>query len=513
MNPILTMPALPIEIRSEEEEGEVSDGRTIEGRMVPFGEVIEVEGTREAFMPGVFAGTDPSEVVVLWQHDRSQPIGRMTEIREEEDGYYGTLRLASTPRALEAAALSAERVIRGLSVGFIPDRTTRRSGIREHTRARLIEISLVTFPAIPGAAITATREEAVMDTPATEQIEGELLEVQGLDLAPLESRMEELAIEQREMRNHLANIVGVPAPVEAPMSLHAAFAQLLIMVAEHPAENRALADVIGTAPGNASGLIRDQMVSELLGILNSNRPLFSAAGSVGFPSSGYGLAFPQITQHTLVAKRGAEKTAIPSRELIVGGVTYPMEWFAGGVDVALELISQSDPSVVEVVVSDLLDQYAQATELEFSVDAVAAATVGGAVLDYTDWSTWVAGVVTTSREIRTATGQPGNLLALTDASWLALVQLLNPDQPSISFGAGPDFTAESVSVGGITAFNAPYLTADLQFNAKALRKSERPPETVTATNVALMGRDIGILGATIAIPAYPAGIIKHTATV
>ena len=505
---MITLP--PFEIRSEtEEEG---DGRTLEGRLVPFGEVIEVEGVREQFMPGVFADATAEDVVVLWQHDRSQPIGRMSEIREEEDGYYGTLRLSSTPRALEAAILSAERVIRGLSVGFIPDRTTRRNGIREHTRARLIELSLVTFPAIPGAAITATREEAVeMDTTDTIELEEEITPVV-IDLAPLEHRIEELTIEQREMRNHLANLPGGGmAPPVPPMSLHRAFAELLIMVAEHPAENRALADVIGAAPGNASGLIRDQFVSELLGILNVNRPLFAAAGTVGFPSSGYGIGFPQITQHTLVGKRGAEKTPIPTRELIVGGVTFPMEWFAGGVDVALELISQSDPSVVEVVVADLMDQYAMATEVEFSVDAVAASTVGGAPLDYTDWSTWVAGVVTTSREIRTATGQPGNLLALTDASWLALVQLLNPDQPSISFGTGPDFTAESVSVGGITAFNAPFLTADLQFNSKALRKSERPPETVTATNVALMGRDIGILGATVALPLYPAGIIRHAA--
>lgn len=498
----------PFEIRSDTEEG---DGRTIEGRLLPFGEVVEVEGIRESFAPGVFAGTDPESVVVLWQHDRTQPIGRMSDIREERDGYWGTLRLATTPRALEAATLSAERVVRGLSVGFLPDQSTRRKGIREHTRARLIEISLVTFPAIPGAEVTATREEAHMDTDTATEIEVE--ENLSIDLAPIEAQMAEHSTELREMRNHLANLTtGGGVVPEPPMSLSAAFAELLQMVANHPAENRALADVIGTAPGNASGLIRDQYISELLGVLSVNRPLFSAAGTVGFPSSGYGIAFPQVTQHTQVAKRGAEKTAIPTRELTVGGVTFPMEWFAGGVDVALELISQSDPSVVEVVVGDLLDQYAIATETEFSIDAIAAATVGGAALDFTDWSNFVGAVVTTSSEIREATGLPGNLIALTDASWLALVKLLNPDQPSISFGNGPDFTAESVAVGGIVAFHAPYVTADLQFNTKALRKSERPPDTVTATNVALMGRDIGILGATISLPLYPAGIIKYTAT-
>ena len=83
-------------------------------------------------------------------------------------------------------------------------------------------------------------------------------------------------------------------------------------------------------------------------------------------------------------------------------------------------------------------------------------------------------------------------------------------QPSISFGAGPDFTAESFAVGGIAVFHAPALASDVLFNQKSLRKSERPPDQVTATNVALMGRDIGILGATIALPLYPTGIHKFT---
>jgi hypothetical protein len=188
-----------------------------------------------------------------------------------------------------------------------------------------------------------------------------------------------------------------------------------------------------------------------------------------------------------------------------------MEWFAGGVDVALELIAQSDPSVLEVVTSDLMDQYANATETEFVADTEAAATVGGAVLPTADWGAFSAAVIATSAEIRAATGVPGDRLALTTASWQAVVGLLNPSQPSISFGAGPDFTAESVNVGGVTAFHSPASAADVQFNEKSLRKSENPPETVTSNNVALMGRDIGILGATIHLPLYPAGIVKYTA--
>jgi hypothetical protein len=350
-----------------------------------------------------------------------------------------------------------------------------------------------------------------MDEPEV-MVEETVPEPASLDLAPIESRLDDQAIQLREVRNQIANIVTPGAPAEPAMTLRQAFAELVVMVAKKPTEERALADVIGTAPGNASGLVPVSYVSEILGVLAPLRPLFSAAGSVAFPASGYGIQFPRITQHTQVAKRSGEKTEVASRELTVEAGLYTMEWFAGAVDVSLELIRQSSPSAVDVIVSDLLDQYAIVTETEFATDSVIAATVGGAVLDFTDWGNFVAGVVTTSGEILTATGQPGNMLGLTSASWLALVQLLNPSQPSVSFGAGPDFTAEAVSFAGITAFHAPALTADLQFNQKSLRNSESPPDTVTANNVALMGQDIGILGATISLPLYPAGIIKHTAT-
>jgi hypothetical protein len=119
-------------------------------------------------------------------------------------------------------------------------------------------------------------------------------------------------------------------------------------------------------------------------------------------------------------------------------------------------------------------------------------------------------VIGTSADIRAATGIPGDRLALTDASWAAVVGLLNPAAPAANPGTAPDLTAEAINVGGVLAFHAPALASDLQFNTRSLRNSERTPDTVSSNNVALMGRDIGIIGATIALPLYPAGIVKYT---
>ena len=65
-------------------------------------------------------------------------------------------------------------------------------------------------------------------------------------------------------------------------------------------------------------------------------------------------------------------------------------------------------------------------------------------------------------------------------------------------------------MNGISVFHAPALASDVLFNTKSLRKAERPPDTVSSTNVALMGLDIGVIGSTICLPLYPTGIHKFT---
>ena len=207
------------------------------------------------------------------------------------------------------------------------------------------------------------------------------------------------------------------------------------------------------------------------------------------------------------------KTEVATRELIVASVTFPMEWFAGAVDVSLELISQSDPSVRRGGRRrSLIDQYAVVTEAEFAADAIAAATAGGAVLPTATWAAFSAALIGESAEIRAATGVPGDRLGLTTASWMAVVGLLNPSQPSDPASVpAPTSPRRASAWAGSPCSMLPPSASDVLFNQKSLRKAEKPPETVTATNVALMGRDIGILGATIALPLYPTGIHKFTA--
>jgi HK97 family phage prohead protease len=105
---------------------------------------------------------------MLIQHDPAQPIGAWDEIREDARGLYvrGHL-IAGSPRACEILALIRGRALDGLSIGFRARRASRdaRTGQRRLYDIDLWEISIVTFPMLPGARVTAIKSSATAAFP------------------------------------------------------------------------------------------------------------------------------------------------------------------------------------------------------------------------------------------------------------------------------------------------------------------------------------------------------------
>lgn len=89
---------------------------------------------------------------LLWQHSAYTPIGIYTEMREDEHGLYvkGQLNL-EVQQGREAYSLLRQGALKGLSIGFITekDRYDTEKRVRHLEQVRLMEVSLVTFPANP----------------------------------------------------------------------------------------------------------------------------------------------------------------------------------------------------------------------------------------------------------------------------------------------------------------------------------------------------------------------------
>ena len=96
-------------------------------------------------------------VKMLWQHDPAQPIGVWDEVREDGTGLWVKGRiLTAVDKGREAAALLDAGAIDGLSIGYRTLKSTKDAGgARLLTELELWEVSLVTFPMLSEARVSA----------------------------------------------------------------------------------------------------------------------------------------------------------------------------------------------------------------------------------------------------------------------------------------------------------------------------------------------------------------------
>ncbi|MFC3051640.1 HK97 family phage prohead protease [Kordiimonas pumila] len=143
--------ALPLHVKAGDMPG------TFEGYGAVFhnrdrdGDIIAPGAFRESLKGGMPA--------LLWQHDQKAPIGRFNDVREDEKGLFVKGQLAMTGRGAEAYDLLKMGALNGLSIGFVTKEASRdpASATRTITKADLMEVSLVTFPANDMARISAVK--------------------------------------------------------------------------------------------------------------------------------------------------------------------------------------------------------------------------------------------------------------------------------------------------------------------------------------------------------------------
>jgi HK97 family phage prohead protease len=138
-----------------------ADG-TVEGYASLFG---ELDQARDMVMPGAFEASlrqrGVRRVPMLFQHDPAEPIGVWLELREDVRGLYARGRLIpEVLRARELLALLKAGTADGLSIGFrtVKGRVDPKTRIRRLEAIDLWEISIVTFPLLPGARVRAVKD-------------------------------------------------------------------------------------------------------------------------------------------------------------------------------------------------------------------------------------------------------------------------------------------------------------------------------------------------------------------
>lgn len=139
------------------------DERTFTGYAAGYG---NEDSDGDIIMRGAFAESIASDfprkkIKILWQHNSREPIGLPVEMSEDEKGLYVKGKISKTERGDEAMELLRDGVIDSMSVGFMIPKDGYEyndDGKRMITKGRLMEFSLVTFPANEQAVVQSVKE-------------------------------------------------------------------------------------------------------------------------------------------------------------------------------------------------------------------------------------------------------------------------------------------------------------------------------------------------------------------
>ncbi|MBB1247449.1 HK97 family phage prohead protease [Rhizobium sp. G21] len=142
---------------------DLSDDGTFEGYGSVFG---NVDAYGEKVMPGAFVASlakhrrEGTNVLMLWQHDPSEPIGTWDDLAEDSKGLWGKGRLVlDVQKAREVHALMKANAIGGLSIGYREVKAAPDGNVRNLEELDLREISPVSFPANRRARVSSVKSE------------------------------------------------------------------------------------------------------------------------------------------------------------------------------------------------------------------------------------------------------------------------------------------------------------------------------------------------------------------
>lgn len=362
-----------------------SESRTISGRIVTFDEPANTSAGRTIFAKGSVV---PTGVKLNLEHDRTRPIGKTLSMVEAKDGsgIDAVFKIANTVAGSDALSEAMEGLRDGFSVGVAVDEYDTVDGAMVIKASELIEVSLVTEPAVRSARVSEvaassgeeeTQENSEGEKPAEETnptTEGEQVEDTTVQ-APAEETVE--ASRKLEASSR-------PAFYTKPRFdfTPGKYLENTIKASMGDEDARAYVAAAADTSDNA-GLVPTRQLSTVInGLATSIRPSIDAISRGTLPDAGMSFEIPKITVLPTVAET-AEAGTPSETDQNSAFITVTVKKYAGQQTFSVELMDRTSPMFYDELVRNLAAQYAAATNA-----AVSAALVSGATADSTTTTTY-----------------------------------------------------------------------------------------------------------------------------
>ena len=271
--------------------------------------------------------------------------------------------------------------------------------------------------------------------------------------------------------------------------------------------------------GMNAGVNPPGWLSEIQGIIAQSRPVITSITNGALPSAGMSVDWPYYDGDlsTLTGEQVVQKTSIVSDVVDIKKATSDILTFAGGADMAYQLVRRSSPDFLSAWMRIVLNSWSLTTEKRCAaeLEAIAVASAGAAPLG--DLEESAAAIFTASTEVEAATGTPASvLLAATDV-FIALGALGTATTTPYGVQNVPGHAAAStlaVSIGGLNLVHASALTAGtlIATNPSAAAWLEDGPFTITAEDIERLGHDVAVWSMGCFAPFNASGVVSIATT-
>ena len=424
-----------------------AESRIIAGRIVSWNAEGNTSAGRTMFEKDSIKMSKNTKLVL--QHDVTRPLGKLVSFEQDEEGIVAEFKIAKTTAGNDALEEAATGLRSDFSVGVDVEEWNNKDGVMAISASNLIEVSLVTDGAIPGAEVAKVAAvDNEISEPTQEEIpsttEGEQVSDTTVpEVAPAAETVEAARVEVKA-----ATAPYISTTVRNPIVDKASYLEHSVRASLGNETSKMYVAAAADTTDNA-GLIPTRQLTEVVnGISNADRPVIDSVSRGTLPDAGMTFEIPKITVAPTVAV-AAEGTAPSETDQNAAFVSVDVKKYIGRQTFSLELLDRSSPAFFAELVRQMEYAYAKATDEAVRVVLATNGTDGGnrSVTDGGDIADFVADAAVSiyentlgfAQNIIVSPTQWGVLMGLVDTAKRPIFQqTINPQN------AGGDLTATGV---------------------------------------------------------------------
>jgi HK97 family phage prohead protease len=425
-----------------------AESRIIAGRIVQWNAEGNTSAGRTMFEPNSIEFSKNTKLVL--QHDQTRPLGKLMEWSQDDTGITASFKIAKTTAGNDALEEAATGLRSDFSVGVDVEEWDNKDGIMAISSSKLIEVSLVTDGAIPGAEVqkVAAEDNKVSEldvqdeTPKTTEGE-QVSDTTVPEVAPAAETVEAAKVEVKAATAPYTSVT-----VRNPIVDKASYLEHSVRASLGNETSKMYVAAAADTTDNA-GLIPTRQLTEVInGISNADRPFISSVTTGALPDAGMSFEIPKITVAPTVAV-ASEGGAPSETDQNAAFVSVSVQKFIGRQTFSLELLDRSSPAFFAELVRQMEFAYAKATDSAVGTALITGGTDGGnrSITDGGDVADFVSDAAVSiysntlgfAENIVVSPDQWGVLMGLVDTAKRPIFQqTINPQN------AGGDLTATAV---------------------------------------------------------------------